>query len=790
MADSESQHPFSDDRPIVTAADDLLGRAPFAKRIAKAVSNWKGNDSLVIGLMGEWGSGKTSVANMVIEELRKLHQTNGSRSLIARISPWLKRTRSRPYVIVFNPWQWAVQEKLTLGFFAEIEHELRKAGNDRLSRRAANKLRQYATVAGLGGSADASLMSWVKVLGTALAVGSVTTPVWADSLSTMTGISIEFIQWTALVVGLVGILFVLSSRLASAIAARIDRRQDFGGNIPLRELKSELANQLRGLGSPVVMVIDDIDRLSTKEMKLLFQLVKANADLPSIIYLLLFQRDSVEHALDEVAKGNGPAYLEKIVQVPFDLPALERSQVLKNLVMDLNQLLGKLPAGANFDTSRWREIYQTGLSPYFRTLRGVRRFVSIIGFAFEAFTDGDHFDANPVDLISIEALRMFEPSVYADVKMSKELFTNTFGGISPEGPEKDIPAAFDRITKNGALNQDAAAHILRQLFPMVDHALRGSSSGSVSPNWLKELRVCHPEVFDRYFEMTLRESDVSQAEVRYLLSNQGDRRAFGDALRKLQERNRAKEALDYLVVNENDLVADLAETAITALFDVGDDLAPPLPSLDRDAAMVAIELVDAYLNKVHKGNRVAILNLAAVATKGIYLPISVFSHIIGAPALHDDSDSPSILGRNGLSLIERAAKDGRLAESQFLDRILLQWKEWDETDQSKFGEWLLKLSKGDGGILTILRAFRKIEPGPSGIRRSNEVDITQLQKLVALTKIGNRVSEIRNRTDELSDENNELLDSFMKELDKFNSQPTMDEIVNEIFSNGDDKEKT
>jgi hypothetical protein len=68
----------------------------------------------------------------------------------------------------------------------------------------------------------------------------------------------------------------------------------------LPELKRELTELLRQLRQPLLVVIDDIDRLTPDEMKAVFQLVRANADLPNLVYLLLFPREPVERALSGV----------------------------------------------------------------------------------------------------------------------------------------------------------------------------------------------------------------------------------------------------------------------------------------------------------------------------------------------------------------------------------------------------------------------------------------------------------------------------------------------------------
>ena len=102
--DSRPKQPaerFSADRPIEGRVQDRLGRRQFAEAIASAVRGWVGHDSLVIGLYGVWGSGKSSVKNMVIEAL---NEGAGSRSEIAE----------------FNSWEFPNREKLSAAFFDQI----------------------------------------------------------------------------------------------------------------------------------------------------------------------------------------------------------------------------------------------------------------------------------------------------------------------------------------------------------------------------------------------------------------------------------------------------------------------------------------------------------------------------------------------------------------------------------------------------------------------------------------------------------------------------------------------
>jgi len=95
------KHQFSADRPIGSREEDLLGRASFADSLAAAIKGWKGNDSLVIALYGPWGSGKSSVKNMVLQSLRSAEVDS-------------------PLIVEFNPWQWSGQNQLVKVFLREI----------------------------------------------------------------------------------------------------------------------------------------------------------------------------------------------------------------------------------------------------------------------------------------------------------------------------------------------------------------------------------------------------------------------------------------------------------------------------------------------------------------------------------------------------------------------------------------------------------------------------------------------------------------------------------------------
>ena len=80
---SES-HPLIADTAIDDSTQDLFHRLPFANSLAGWILSLEGDDSFVIGLCGQWGSGKTSVLNLLLNELQSADEAN--RPIVVRFN--------------------------------------------------------------------------------------------------------------------------------------------------------------------------------------------------------------------------------------------------------------------------------------------------------------------------------------------------------------------------------------------------------------------------------------------------------------------------------------------------------------------------------------------------------------------------------------------------------------------------------------------------------------------------------------------------------------------------------
>lgn len=101
---------FYSEKPIILGKEDLLGRAKVANELSREIKSYKNEDSLTIGIVGKWGSGKTSFINMVLENFEE-----------------------DEYIIIkFNPWNISSRKQLISDFFLQLSNNIEKKGNNKI----------------------------------------------------------------------------------------------------------------------------------------------------------------------------------------------------------------------------------------------------------------------------------------------------------------------------------------------------------------------------------------------------------------------------------------------------------------------------------------------------------------------------------------------------------------------------------------------------------------------------------------------------------------------------------
>jgi predicted KAP-like P-loop ATPase len=287
------------DKAINKSEDDLLNRNSFSEHLAKALLNSKEEkeENLVIALCGKWGSGKSSIINLTKEHIKNN-----------------KDVKNKPIIIDFNPWYFSGLNNLIHYFFDEIAEKLGSLKTDKQLRKIAKNLKRYEVI--LSNKPVIDLIKDILYI--------------FSTILSFCGIKFTECSWRWLWSG--SGAFVTLSLILFAIAFyrsvksyRLQQHSLIKSSID--DLKEKISNDLKKINNKLIIVIDDIDRLTKTEIRQLFQLIKINADFPNVIYLLAFDREIVENNLTVQDGFSGKDYLEKIVQVFFDIPYVTPAKI-------------------------------------------------------------------------------------------------------------------------------------------------------------------------------------------------------------------------------------------------------------------------------------------------------------------------------------------------------------------------------------------------------------------------------------------------------------------------------
>ena len=339
--------PPSGDEELRSRADDGLSRTSFADAIAAQIASVHPERAVVFGLVGPWGSGKTSLLNMIAEALKNDHEGIE--------------------VAEFNPWLFSGTDHLVGIFFEELGARLREKGE------------RWKTV-------GQAMEGFGELLGSLRSV-----PVAGP--------------W----VGPVGSGLKLGGRLLG----RKDKQPD-----SLASRKEKLKEALRQTGKRIVVMVDDLDRLRHQEIRDVVALVRLNADLPNVLFLLAYDRGRVEKALREV-EGDGRSYLEKIVQVVHDVPEAREIDLKGALLDAVSEIIEAAPTLGPYDPHRVSEVLQRIVLPLMSTVRDVKRYTNALPVTLR--TVGE--EVALADVVGLEAMRLFLPEVYSRLSESAVALT-------------------------------------------------------------------------------------------------------------------------------------------------------------------------------------------------------------------------------------------------------------------------------------------------------------------------------------------------------------------------------
>jgi predicted KAP-like P-loop ATPase len=757
---------FLPENPIEKFDDDFLGRKKFSEHLSKAVSEWKEKDSLVIALYGKWGIGKTSLLNMTIDYLEKKSVSKDEYNIIR-----------------FNPWAFSESDNLLNSFIQELISAIKKA--KKIDKKLIRKLEYYSSLFSLAPAKEEITVSQNAIL-SIIALSGITVTQIKGLLIELPNILNNLLLWGG--IGYFTLVIVLQVFRKLLLFFKVT---DQYNEKSVNETKNDIVEILRKKQHKMLIVIDDIDRLSTQEIRQIFRIIRTNADFPNTIYLLAFDRDVIEQNLAVQEGISGHDYLEKIVQVNFTLPCVSESKIYEYLFSELDRLLSVLPESANQyfkDGTHWANVFHSGFKNYFKSIRDIKRFINSLEFNISQLIQEDVIEVNPIDFLAVELLRLFEPQYYNFLQNNKSIFTEIKSSYHSEEPERSkkkiiINESFSLANK---ATKDDLRNMIFELFPQVKGFANEYGNVHFSydseKTWTQELRLCSNKMFDSYFnfipggdekELSIYDlTKVSISSKKYedindLFNNYKSIGKFENLIVRLQ---------DY-TTQDNFFIKENTENVIQALFDSFVNLPKSTPSflgisLEMQIARVIFQLLKRNTNLEENYQ---ILENTTIKSKSLYGPLYYLGIEIHKNE-KETSDIADIITVERIPDVKRIctkkiieSKGELLNNKNFLD-IILKWKEW--SGDSEYHKYINDLLDDNELFLAFFDKFeyetRSQTSGDYGVILHRKFNYKCLAEFCDLNEVKLRIEKIKSENS-LYEKHKSSIDLFLKYFEKRNN---------------------
>lgn len=638
---------------------DLLGYAPFAKMLFKAVSELDAPNGYVIGLQGRWGLGKSTTINFVKAYINKYNEELDDQS-------------DRIGFIDFRPWIIAGHQDLTGSFFKVLTENLGSKDN-----------------------------WWMRKWKGALRATRGPTDTLIDALATL-GMAVDPTRVGA------GFAAAMAKKSINGMIGRF--LDEPSVQLAYQTLKQQLGKSKKR----IIVAIDDLDRLEDQEIRSIMQMVKTVGQLPYVVYILSYDRQIVWRALDGGEPRNGPKYAEKIVQQEIELPQPQRRALLAILDREIAFLLS-----AYDRTSRWDYIVRDGIHRWITSPRDVLRLANAIKMAWPTFKN----EIDGQDLLAIEGLKLFDQGAFNWIRDSRDfLFSEgRFMMAGDEVKVAEVEKLKRRFSDSDRLPQILG--VLSILFPGSAKWLDQKSIGGESyEETVKRRGIGSKDGYDTYFGWGLPKDSISKSVIDSLLSNLDDVKTITATLKHYLSRFNSKgepmiaPLLDELRIRYRGRdPAKPSQALLDALFSVGEEILsidwePPFLSLGPRAQIRF--LIRNMLETWQKGEAGTRLveafekagSAAFCATVFVDMgrSIGIFRSESGDSPLID-KDAFEKLGLVLLPKILAAASDGNLLAAPYYFDITRAWaylampaeaKGWLAAGMQDSADFMVKVGQG------------------------------------------------------------------------------------------------
>ena len=291
--------------------------------------------------------------------------------------------------------------------------------------------------------------------------------------------------------------------------------------------KKQVIDAIKKIKTPIVVIIDDIDRLTPSETFQVLRLVKAVADFSGTSFLLAFDANYLASVLDKNNIINSTEYINKVIQLRVPLPVISDRGMTELANIELKKLSdNNLTEQFESDQDRLGWIFHTYFKHLIKNPRELKRFFNHLRFVLEQ-VEGEVCFA---DLFSLSLIATKANIIYEHIKKSPEAYIGRrfSGDVVMLEKSEDVVKSLalernDLLEKVDRYDRKLISGLIGYMFPLVNS---DDFSPSADPSTDAAGRIsAHQRLYIAFHYKTPTEY-ISDQEIIEFISGGIDRQEF------------------------------------------------------------------------------------------------------------------------------------------------------------------------------------------------------------------------------------------------------------------------
>lgn len=318
------------------------------------------------------------------------------------------------------------------------------------------------------------------------------------------------------------------------------------------ESNNDIKEFMHKLPVPIIVFIDDVDRLGQNEMNSLFRLLRNTADFPNMVNIVAADKTFLKKQLRNADITNSDDYLKKFFNYEMVLPANDRS-IINIIIKDIRDILEQTNC-QNIDEVIDQILKIKYFEKCFKNIRDWYRYQNIVMFNYDVLrTNNLRDDIYDADVFAISLIQFLRPDIYKQLRDEDNdllVISNdndkvyVLNKTVRELTERINPKSFsnkylnsigksinerNKIEEERKKNDEKSIHVINDFINreeisseiIVDEILSNLFPSVVNPTIRNRVNFC--DSFYKYFSGTIKSSQLSNREAIYLFTKANDK---------------------------------------------------------------------------------------------------------------------------------------------------------------------------------------------------------------------------------------------------------------------------